>query len=395
MPGPLEGRRIWFVGIGGAGLSGYARLARDQGAEVAGWDKVETPYLGDLEATIAPDPVVPEGWEVVVSTAYRDQAEGRTRAEFLAELVALQRSIVVSGAHGKTTTAAMIAFALDRLGHDPSFLIGGDVPQLGGNARAGTGWLVAEGDESDRTIAALRPEIAVVLNVDLDHHSEFGSRAEVESLFDEWLAQVPRPLRGPFEPAALDLAVPGEHNRRNAAAALAALEAAGVEGGEGVLPGFTGVGRRFETVGEAGGVTVVDDYAHNPAKVAALLDAARERTNGRVLALFQPHLPSRTRHLWRELGAALTRADAAVVTEIYAAREQVPPGLSGQLVAHAAGEVRPGMLLGWAPDLDAAARLIAAWARSGDLVLTIGAGDVDRAAARILESLRLAAPAGA
>jgi UDP-N-acetylmuramate--alanine ligase len=215
----------------------------------------------------------------------------------------------------------------------------------------------------------------------------------VASLFDEWLAQVPKPLRGPFEPAALELAVPGEHNRRNAAGALAALEAAGVEGGERVLPEFTGVGRRYETVGEAGGVTVVDDYAHNPAKVAALLDAARERTGGRVLALFQPHLPSRTRHLWRELGAALTRADAAVVTEIYAAREEIPPGLTGRLVADAAGELRPGMPLGWAPDLEDAARLTAAWARPGDLVLTIGAGDVDRAAARILESLHLADPA--
>jgi UDP-N-acetylmuramate--alanine ligase len=387
LPGALEGRRIWFAGIGGAGLSGYARLARAWGAEVAGWDKVETPYIGDLDATIAPDPDVPDGWEVVVSTAYRDRVEGRSRAEFLAELVSLRRSIVVSGAHGKTTTAAMIAFALDRLGDDPSFLIGGDVPQLGGNARAGTGWLVAEGDESDRTIASLRPEIALVLNVDLDHHSEFGSRAEVEALFDEWLASVPNALRGPFEPTELELAVPGEHNRRNAAAALAALEAAGVEGGERVLPEFRGVGRRFETVGEAAGVAVVDDYAHNPAKVAAVLDAARERTGGRVLALFQPHLPSRTRHLWRELGAALTHADAAVVTEIYAAREEVPAGLSGRLVVDAAGEARAGMTLGWAPDLEDAARLVASWARPGDLVLTVGAGDVDTAAPRILDTL--------
>jgi UDP-N-acetylmuramate--alanine ligase len=392
LPGALAGRRIWFVGIGGAGLSGYARLARAWGADVAGWDKVETPYIGDLEVTIAPEPVVPDGWEVVVSTAYRDGVEGRSRAEFLAELVSLQRAIVVSGAHGKTTTAAMIAFALDRLGDDPSFLIGGDVPQLGGNARAGSGWLVAEGDESDRTIAALRPEIALVLNVDLDHHSEFGSRAEVESLFDAWLASVPKPLRGPFEPVDFELRVPGEHNRRNAAAALAALEAAGVDGGERVLPEFLGVGRRFEAAGEAGGVTVVDDYAHNPAKVAALLDAARERADGRVLALFQPHLPSRTRHLWRELGAALTRADAAVVTEIYAARETVPPGLTGRLVVDAAGEARPGMLLGWAPKLDAAAGLVADWARPGDLVLTIGAGDVDRAAPLIVAALNKSQP---
>src|SRR4029453_7689713 len=129
--------------------------------------------------------------ELVVSTADRSQVEGRPRSEFLAELVSLQRSIVVAGAHGKTTTAAMIAFCLDRLGDDPAFLIGGEIPQLGGNARAGGGLLVVEGDESDRTIAALRPEIAVVTNVDLDHHTEFASRAEVESLFAEWLGASP------------------------------------------------------------------------------------------------------------------------------------------------------------------------------------------------------------
>ena len=161
---PLEGRRIWFVGIGGAGLSGYALLARDWGAEVGGWDRVDTPYLKplrDVLIELAPKPVVPDGWpEIVVSTAYRGQVEGTPRADFLAELVSLQRSIVVAGAHGKTTTAAMIAFCLDRLGDDPAFLIGGEVPQLGGNSRAGSGWLVVEGDESDRTIAALRPEIA-------------------------------------------------------------------------------------------------------------------------------------------------------------------------------------------------------------------------------------------
>ncbi|HEY8235246.1 MAG TPA: Mur ligase family protein, partial [Gaiellaceae bacterium] len=214
---PFDGRRIWFVGIGGAGLSGYALLARAWGAEVGGWDRVETPYLAALRGALvelAPEPVVPDGWnEVVVSTAYRDQVEGRPRAEFLAELVSLQRSIVVAGAHGKTTTAAMIAFCLDRLGDDPAFLIGGEIPQLSGNARAGGGWLVVEGDESDRTIAALRPEIAVVTNVDLDHHTEFASRAEVESLFADWLAAAPKAVRGDeLEPVEVELAVPGDHN---------------------------------------------------------------------------------------------------------------------------------------------------------------------------------------
>ena len=224
----LAGRRIWIAGIGGAGMSGYALLARAWGAEVAGWDRVNTPYLRHLEGVaveISPDPPrPPEGWEVYVSTAFAGQVDGRPRAELLAELVSLRRAIVVAGAHGKTTTSAMIAFCLDRLGLDPAFLIGGEIPQLDGNARAGEGWLVVEGDESDRSVGALRPEIAVLLNVDLDHHTEFASRAEVGSFLEAWLAGVPHVVRAEeLEPVALALAVPGEHNLRNAAAALAAL----------------------------------------------------------------------------------------------------------------------------------------------------------------------------
>src|SRR5919198_6254785 len=172
----LEGRRFWFVGIGGAGLSGYALVSKAWGAEVAGWERCATPYLRHVEAagipvTLSSDPQSGgDGWETVVSTAYAGRVEGRSRADFLADLVGRARAIVVSGAHGKTTTAAMIAFVLDRLGLNPTFLLGGEVPQLGGDARAGHGWLVVEGDESDRTVSALRPEIAVVTNVDLDHH---------------------------------------------------------------------------------------------------------------------------------------------------------------------------------------------------------------------------------
>ena len=391
---PLDGRRIWFVGIGGAGLSSYAFLARAWGAEVGGWDRVETPYLRALEGValeLGPEPVVRDGWEVVVSTAYADHAQGRPRAEFLAELVSLRRSIVVSGAHGKTTTTAMIAFVLVELGLDPAYLIGGAIPQLegnqpGGNAAAGSGWLVVEGDESDRTIEALRPEIAVVTNVELDHHTTFASEVEVEELFDGWLAHVPQAVRGwELEPVAFELAVPGEHNRRNAAAALAALELAGVarEDAEPVLARFRGAGRRFELVGERGGVTVVDDYAHHPSEIAATIAAARERTDGRVLVLFQPHLYSRTRHLAYEFGAALSAADAVCVTEIYEAREQPLEGVDGKLVLDA---LRPGLTAGWAPMLEDAAAIVGRWARDGDLVLTLGAGDVDRAARLILDS---------
>ena len=388
----LDGRRIWFVGIGGAGLSGYALLARAWGAEVGGWDRVETPYLaplGDVLVELAPDPVVPEGWpEVVVSTAYRGRVEGKARSEFLAELVSLQRSIVVAGAHGKTTTAAMIAFCLERLGDDPAFLIGGAVPQLGGNARAGEGWLVVEGDESDRTIAALRPEIAVVTNVDLDHHSEFASRAEVESLFAEWLGAAPLAVRGQeLEPVELELGVPGAHNGRNAAVALAAVEAAGYssEAAAEALRDFRGVGRRLERRGEAGGVAVIDSYAHHPSELAA--DIAASRDGGRVLVLFQPHLYSRTRHLAQEFGTALAAADAVAVTDVYPAREEPIEGVTGKLVVDAVADARPGMALAWTPTVEEGARFVAARARAGDRILTLGAGDVDRAADLILEGL--------
>src|SRR5438309_1498777 len=191
----LAGRRIWIAGIGGAGMSGYALLARAWGAEVAGWDRAETPYLRHLEGVaveISPEPPQPpEGWEVYVSTAFAGQVAGRPRADLLAELVSLQRTIVVAGAHGKTTTSGMIAFCLDRLGLDPAFLIGGEIPQLGGNARAGDGWLVVEGDESDRSLELLRPRIAVLTNVELDHHATFTSEHEVRELFDRWLDTAP------------------------------------------------------------------------------------------------------------------------------------------------------------------------------------------------------------
>jgi UDP-N-acetylmuramate--alanine ligase len=386
----LEGRRLWFVGIGGAGLSSYAFLAQAWGAEVGGWDRIETPYLRGLDGIaveITPDPVVPDGWEIVVSSAYPDVA-GTPRAEFLAELVSLRDSIVVAGAHGKTTTTGMIAFVLAELGLDPAWLVGGEIGQLGGNAGAGEGWLVVEGDESDRTVEGLRPEIGVVTNVELDHHSTFGSEAEVAAMFDEWLARVPQAVRGwELEPVPFELAIPGEHNRRNAATALAALELAGVarSDAEPALARFRGAGRRFELVGERKGVTVVDDYAHHPSEIEATVAAARERTRGRVLVLFQPHLYSRTRHLAHELGAALSTADAACVTEIYRAREQPVPGVSGKLVVDA---LRPGLQAGWAPDVEAGARLVASWARPEDLVLTVGAGDVERAGPLVLEALR-------
>jgi UDP-N-acetylmuramate--alanine ligase len=373
-------------------MSGYALLAHAWGAEVAGWDRAETPYLRHLEGIaveISPGPPSPPaGWDVFVSTAFAGRVDGRPRADLLAELVEQRPTIVVAGAHGKTTTSAMIAFCLDRLGFEPAFLIGGDVPQLGGNARAGTGWLVVEGDESDRSVAALRPEIAVLLNVDLDHHTTFASRAEVASFFEDWLREVPHVVRAEeLEPAGLDLAVPGEHNRRNAAAALAALELAGVPRGdaESVIVEFGGAGRRLESKGEAGGVAVLDSYAHHPAELAA--DLAAVRGAGRVLALFQPHLYSRTVHLAYGFAEALAAADAVCVTGIYPAREEPLAGVSGRLIVDELAALRPGMRIGWAPSLENAVDLVAGWTRPGDTVLTLGAGDVDRGARLLLEAL--------
>jgi UDP-N-acetylmuramate--alanine ligase len=401
---PLEGRRFWFVGIGGAGMSALALVAHAWGAEVGGSDRERSSYVERLEAAGIPVTIghdgaqVPEGAEVVVSSAIAsDNPEvirarvTKKRGELLAELVALTPSIVVAGAHGKTTTTAMIAFVLDRLGLDPAFLIGGEIPQLGGNARAGEGWLVAEGDESDRSLELLRPQIAVVTNVDLDHHATFASEAEVRELFERWLAEAPAAVRGDeLEPAALELGVPGEHNRRNAAAALAALELAGVlrEAAERVLPEFTGAGRRFERRGEAHGVTVYDDYGHHPREIAATLAAARaEAGSGRVLVVFQPHLYSRTRHLARELAGALSAADAVAVTSVYAAREEPVEGVEGRLVVEALVAERPGMPVAWTPELEDAVRFLSRRARRGDLVLTIGAGDVERAGPLLLEEL--------
>jgi UDP-N-acetylmuramate--alanine ligase len=342
-----------------------------------------------IDVRVSPQPEVPVGWEVFVSSAYPD-VDGQPRADLLAELVSLRPSIVVAGAHGKTTTAAMIAFGLRETGHDPSWIVGGEVPQLGANAGSGEGWLVAEGDESDRSVEELRPRVAVVTNVDLDHHATFGSRAEVERLFDRWLVDVPDVVRGwELDPVGFELAVPGLHNRQNAAAALAALELAGVprEQASHTLARFEGVGRRFELVGTAGGVTVYDDYAHNPAKLEAALRTARERTHGRVLVLFQPHLYSRTKHLARELGNALAAADVVAVTDVYAAREDAVEGVTGKLVVDALSEARPGFAPGWMPQLEDGARFLLRRARTGDVVLTIGAGDVDRAAGLIIAEL--------
>jgi len=381
----MTGRRLWFVGIGGAGLSAYAQLARAWGAEVGGWDRVRTPYLeplADATIEISPEPRVPDGWEAVVSSAY-PHVPGLRRSEFLSELVSGRPSIAVAGSHGKGTTAAMIAFVLRETGRDPAWLIGAPVPQLGSNAGFGAGYLVVEADESDRTAFALAPEIAVVTNLELDHHTEFASTAELEHAFESWLATIPNVVR---DAPAFDggLALPGAHNRANAGAALAALELAGVARAEAgpVLARFTGTGRRFE-VHEAGSRTVVDDYGHHPSEVAAAIAAARERfPDRRLRVLFQPHLYSRTRHLALEFAGALAGADDVTVTDVYAAREAPVPGVTGKLIVDALSD--RGVLAGWTPTVEQGVERLDRRGRDGDVLLVLGAGDVDRAVGMLI-----------
>jgi UDP-N-acetylmuramate--alanine ligase len=281
----------------------------------------------------------------------------------------------------------MIAYVLRELGQDPAWIVGGVVPQLGGNAGAGEGWLVVEGDESDRSIELLHPEIAVITNVELDHHATFASGAELEVFFDRWLDGIPQVVKGwELEPIRFELSVAGEHNQRNAAAAIAALEHADVSraDAEAVITGFAGVGRRFELVGETRGIQVYDDYAHNPTEIAATLRTARERTARRLIAVYQPHVYERTRQLAWELGKALGLADSAVVTDVIGARDAPRAGVTGKLVLD---NVTRDVRCGWAPTLEDAAALVLAWVRPGDLVVTLGVGEPWKVARAIVAGL--------
>jgi UDP-N-acetylmuramate--alanine ligase len=437
---PWAGRRLHLIGVGGAGMSGYARVATQLGAAVSGSDRADSPGLAGLrdlgiEVHVGHDAAnLPAGGdvEVVHSTAIApdnpERAEAsrrglpdRPRAALLGELSALKRTIAVAGAHGKTTTTSMAAHILLRCGLQPAYLIGGALTTTGLNADWGEGeWLVVEADESDRSMLSLNVDVAVVTNVELDHHATFGSLAELRDVFRAFLADPPaavlwdRPdvveLRGgqpftAFDVPAPDLdgdgssfawrdqhvrlRVPGAHNARNAAAALEAclLAGAGAAPAAAALADFAGAGRRFQELGTTReGARVVDDYAHHPTEVAATIDAARTQRPGRVVAVFQPHLYSRTQRLAREFGVALARADVVVVLDVYEARERAEdfPGVSGLLVAEAAAEAANGRPVFWLPTFDAAERALHGVLREGDLCLVLGAGDVDALGRRLV-----------
>jgi UDP-N-acetylmuramate--alanine ligase len=439
---PFAERRLHFVGIGGAGMSGLALVAAELGARVTGSDRAESSYLAPLrergiEPAIGHDAAnVPEGAEVVVSTAIPDdnnelmaaRAAGARvlhRGELLGEVSRLKRSMAISGTHGKTTTAAMVAHVLVACGRDPAYLIGGELRGAHRNAAWGAGeWIVVEADESDRSFLALARDVAVVTNVELDHHATYRSISQLRAAFGEFVAPASPviawtqadigngdalrygieegdlratelellPLGSRFNVggAAVELKVPGRHNVLNALAALAACRAAGVDldDASAALASFTGTGRRFEERGRtARGARVFDDYAHHPTEVRATLEAARTLEPRRMVACFQPHLYSRTRRLAREFGRALALADTVIVVDVYPARERPEdhPGVSGLLVARAAADAAGGRPVWWLPRMEDAERLLAERLEEGDVLLTLGAGDIDRLAESLVE----------
>jgi UDP-N-acetylmuramate--alanine ligase len=426
-----SGRRLHFVAIGGAGMSGLALVAHRLGAKVSGSDRSDSSYMerlraAGLEPRLGHDAAnVPAGADIVVSTAVPPEnpelavatRRGQRvihRGELLAELCAEKRLIAVAGTHGKTTTTAMLVWALRGIGEDPAWFLGGELPgggEGGAPANAGWGegeWVVAEADESDASFLRLRPEVAVVTNVEMDHHSRWGSLADLHRAFERFAgpaAAVALPAEpqlshladgrrtvtfeeGSPGPAALELAVPGRHNLLNARAALAAVELAGLDAGAagGAMRDFPGVRRRLELKGEAGGARIYDDYAHHPTEVRAALEALRGLEPRRLIAVFQPHLYSRTRALAEGFGAALALADEIGVLDVYPAREQPVgelAGVSGLQVAAAAADRAGGRPVWWLADADRAERALAPRLRDGDILVTLGAGDVFELAERL------------
>jgi UDP-N-acetylmuramate--alanine ligase len=450
---PWEGRRLHFVGVGGAGMSGYARAAHALGAIVSGSDRAQTPYLerlseeGVLDARIGHAASnVPQGYDVELihsSAVPADNPErvaacerglaDRPRAELLAELTALRRTIAVAGAHGKTTTSSMIVHILREAGIDPSWLVGSSVgaglansywapthpaPTHPAPTHLGE-WLVVEADESDRSMLSLHVEIAVLTNVELDHHATFGSLDELREAFRAFLADAPqaviwdrpelRSLRdGPavfydvsdpsmnrggstffWHGKQVSVSVPGAHNALNAAAALEVGRLVGVEDGPAAIAGFTGAARRFQRLGLTDrGAVVIDDYAHHPTEVAATLSAARTLHPKRLVAVFQPHLYSRTALLADEFGVALAQADVIVLLDVYPARERAAdhPGVSGLTLVRStavhAGE-RPVL---WTATFDEAEHVLLELLDAGDLCVVMGAGDVDTLARRLVST---------
>lgn len=435
MSADWTGRNLHFIGIGGAGMSGLALVCDRLGAKVSGSDRAESSYFkrvqeAGIDARVGHDPeALPEGAEVVISTAIASDnpelelARGRGsrvlhRSDLLAELCAEKRTIAVAGTHGKTTTTGMLIWAMKALGLDPAFFIGGELPGIGpGGDAANSGWgegewAVVEADESDGSFLVLDPEVAVVTNIEMDHHSRWDGLAELRAAFAEFAARadgivlpagetaMAEALAGKrvagFDLAApgpelLDLAVPGDHNVLDARAAIAALDLAGSDSGAGAsaLSGFPGVKRRLEFKGTGHGARIYDDYAHHPTEVKASLTALRQLGPDRLIAVFQPHLYSRTKAFSQAFGEALAVADEVFVLDVYPAREEpVGPlkGVSGLDVLRAAADRSGGGPVWWTPDLDSAEAAVAGRLGEGRILVTLGAGDITKLSGRLVTS---------
>jgi UDP-N-acetylmuramate--alanine ligase len=452
--------RVHFVGIGGAGMSGIARIMLARGISVSGSDAMPSAMLDELAALGASVYVghaaghlgtLGVGDTLVVSSAIRpdnpELAEASRRglrvlhrAAALASVMAGRRVITVAGTHGKTTTTSMLTTVLRECGADPGYVIGGILTETGLGAADGAGIdFVAEADESDRSFLLLSPDVAVITNVEADHLDNYASLADIKAAFVTFGTRVsgmvltcaddpgaeavaarldPARVRrygesshadyrlsevrargmavsfvvccdhGPFGESLsqLTVAAPGHHNALNATAAFAAAVELGFAPPRvaAALAGYRGARRRMELKGEAGGVRVLDSYAHHPTELAADLRAARDIADGgQVIAIFQPHLYSRTRIFAAEFGAALGLADEAVILDVYAAREDPEPGVTGRLVADAV----PGGGARFVPDRARVASLIAEIAAPGGVVLTMGAGDVTKLGPQLVEAL--------
>ncbi len=453
-----RGASIHLMGIGGAGMAGLALLMRARGAMVSGCDQESNEATKELERSgmsvlmgHSPDHVagiaalvhtaaIPHGHPELVE-AGRQGLPVIKRSQALADLVNSGSLIAIAGTHGKTTTSALTALALESAGLDPTALVGGRIPAWTGNARIGGGdTYVVEADEYDRSFLALWPKLAVVTSVEAEHLDTYATLARMEEAFGEFVDRVPEEgkviacaddagarrcleragARGfgygtgddaelraesvAYEPECttfsarwrdralgdFELALRGEHNVRNALAVIGVMLALGLEP-QAALPafaGFSGVERRFQTLGEVGGITVVDDYAHHPTEVTATLTTARQVFGlRRLVVAFQPHLYSRTRAFAAEFGRALSAADVVFVTGIYAAREEPLPGVSAKLVIEAAREVLDAAHVHYAEDLEALTVALRDVLRAGDVLLTLGAGDVSSVAHRLVHEL--------
>jgi len=474
---PPELRRVHMVGIGGAGMSGIARILLDRGGLVSGSDAKESRGLHALRARgalirIGHDAssldLLPGGATAVVTThaaipkTNPELVEARRRGipvvlrpAVLAKLMAGRTTLMVTGTHGKTTTTSMLIVALQHCGRDPSFAVGGEFGEAGTNAHHGSGdCFVAEADESDGSLLEYTPNVAVVTNIETDHLDFYGSADAYVKVFDSFVERLTpggalvvctddpgaaalaersaelgirvlrfgsadRPgeplatgllsweqqgteavahiqLAGEPRPRVMRLSVPGRHMALNALGALLAAIEIGASADEVLdgLAGFEGVRRRFELVGTSGtgqaSVRVFDDYAHHPTEIGATLAAVRtvleQSGYGRCIAVFQPHLYSRTKAFAAEFGRALDAADKVFVLDVYGAREQPLTGVSGAIIAeHVSVPVR------YLPDFSAVAEEVAGAAGPGDVVVTMGAGDVTLLGPEILTALRVRA----